>query len=86
MIIIIIMIIIKFWIFVNFQVCQVSAYASIAQDSEYAWIWLNSALWQGSEHAWLTFHMILNKPPVLNVSGIRLCQDCEYARVTQGTE
>ena len=29
----------------GFCVCQVS---SVAQDSEYAGIWLNNALWQGS--------------------------------------
>ena len=28
----------------QFQVCQVSSNASVAQDSEYTWIWLNNAL------------------------------------------
>ena len=76
----------EFWIFLNFRVCQVSAYASIAQGSEYAWIWLNNALLQGSEHAWSMFHMIFNKPQVLNIPGLRKWQGCEYARVTQGAE
>ena len=32
----------------------ISAYASVAQGSEYAWIWLNNILWQGFEYAFLT--------------------------------
>ena len=36
----------------GFQVSQVSAYASFAQESEYARTWLNNALWQGSKYAW----------------------------------
>ena len=54
----------KFW------VCQISANASIAQGSEYAWIWLYNALWQGSEYGW-RFHMILKNPPVLNMQWAR---------------
>ena len=69
-----------------FQVYQVSAYASIAQGSEYAWIWLNNTVWQGSEYAWSTFHRALNKPLVLNMVGCRIWQGCEYVMVTQGAE
>ena len=32
----------------GFRVCQVSAYARVAQGSEYNWIWLNNHLWQDS--------------------------------------
>ena len=46
----------------GFKVCQVSAYESIVQGSEYARIWLNNALRHGSEYAWSTFHRVLNKP------------------------
>ena len=56
----------------GFQVCQVSAYASVAQGSEYAWIWLNDALWQGSEYVWPTFQGILDKALVLNMPGVRI--------------
>ena len=31
----------------GFWICQVSKYASVAQGSEYAWIRMNNALWQG---------------------------------------
>ena len=68
------------------QLCQVFAYVNVAQGSEYDWIWLNNAIWQGSEFAWSTFHRVLNKPQVLNMSGLRIWQGCEYARVTQGVE
>ena len=54
----------------EFRVCHVSAYASVAQGSEYVWIRLNSALWQGSEYAFLTFDRVLNKLPVLNMPGL----------------
>ena len=48
----------------GFQVCQVSVYASIAQGSEYAWIWLNNALWQCFKYVWSILHnVVLNKPP-----------------------
>ena len=70
----------------GFRVCEVSGYASIAQGYEYAWIWLNNALWQGSEYDWSTFHKVLNRPPVLNMPGLRIWQGCEYARVTQVAE
>ena len=30
------------------------------------------------------FTGFLNKPPVLNMSGLKIWQGCEYARVTQG--
>ena len=36
------------------------------------WIWLNNTLWQGSEYVWSTFHRALNKPPVLNIVGLRI--------------
>ena len=61
------------------RVCQVSAYASVAQGSERAWIWLNNAIWQGSEYVWSTFNRVLNKLPVLNKPGLRTWQGCEYA-------
>ena len=61
----------------GFPVCQVSAYARVAQGSEYAWIWLNNALWQSSGYVWSTSHRALNKPPVLNMPGLRIWQDCE---------
>ena len=61
----------------GFRVCQVSTYASVAQGSEYAWMWLNDALWQGSEYVWSTFHRALNKPPVLNMPRLRIWQVCE---------
>ena len=51
----------------RFQVCQVSAHASITPGSEYGWIQLNNALWQGSEYAWSQSHRVLNKPPVVNM-------------------
>ena len=71
----------------GFRVCQVSAYASVAQGSEYSWIWLNNALWQSSEYAWSTFHRVLSKPPVLYMPGLRIWQGCcEYARVTQSAK
>ena len=44
------------------------------------------ALWQCSEYVWLTFHRVLNKPPVLNMPGLRIWQVCEYVRITQGAE
>ena len=67
----------------RFLVCQVSVYARVAQGSEYAWIWLNNALWLGSGYA---FHRVLNKLTVLNMLGLRIWQGCEYAKVTQGPE
>ena len=45
-----------------------------------------SVLWQGSEYAWSTLHRVLNKPPILNMLGLRIWQGCEYARATQGAE
>ena len=39
----------------GFWVCQVSVYASLSQGPEYPWIWLNYALWQGSEYVWQCF-------------------------------
>ena len=41
------------------RVCQVCACESVAQSSEYVWIWQNNALWQGSEYAWPTFCRVL---------------------------
>ena len=70
----------------GFRVGQVSAYASVAQDSEYPWICLNNVLWQGSEYARSTFHSVLNKPLVLNMPELRIWQGCEYARVPQGAQ
>ena len=55
----------------GFWVYHISVYVSFALCSEYAW--------------W-TFHKILNKPLFLNMSGLRIWQGCEYARVTQGAE
>ena len=68
----------------GFQICQVSADVSVSQGSEYAWIWLNNALWQGSKYTWLTFHMVLNKLLVLNMVRLCICevvQSAEYAWV-----
>ena len=56
----------------GFRVCQVSAYASVAQGYEYALIWLNNALGQYPEDAWSMLHMVLNKLPVLNMPGLRI--------------
>ena len=70
----------------GFRVLQVSAYASVAQGSEYALIWLNNALGQGSEYTWSMFRKVLNKRSVLNMPGLRIWQGCEYARVAQGAE
>ena len=70
----------------GFRVCQVSAYASVAKGSEYAWIWLNNVLSQGFQYDWFTFHKVLEKPPVLNMLGLRIWKGCEYARVTQSAE
>ena len=47
----------------GFRVYQVSAYASVAQFSEYAGIWLNNALQQGSDNVWSTFQSALSKFP-----------------------
>ena len=55
----------------GFRVCQVSAYVSVAQ---------------GSEYAWSLFHRVLSNSSVLNMLGLRIWQSCEYARVTQGAE
>ena len=61
------------WVNISgFQECQVSAYTSIGQSSEYVSIWLNNSLWQGSEYAWSTFHRVLNKPPVLDMPELRI--------------
>ena len=70
----------------EFRVSQVSVYARVAQGSEYAWIWLNNASWQSSEYACSMFYRVLNKPPVLNMQGLRIWQGFEYARVTQGAK
>ena len=70
----------------RFWVCQVSAYASVVQSSEYVWIWLNNALRQDSEYALSTFHRLLNKPRVLNIVELKTCQGWKYARVIQGAE
>ena len=56
----------------GFRVCQVSAYASFAQGSEYARKWINNALWKVSEYSSPTFHRVLNKPWVLNMPGLRI--------------
>ena len=68
------------------QACQISACASVAQDSQCAWICLNNALWQGYGYALSTFHRLLNKPTALNMQGVRMWLVYEYARVTQGAE
>ena len=47
----------------GFRLSQIFAYASVAEGSECAWIWLNNVLWQGSEYAWSTFLRVLNKLP-----------------------
>ena len=40
----------------------------------------------GFEYVWPTFHRVLNMSPVLNMSGLKIWQRCEYVRVTQGAE
>ena len=47
----------------GFRLSQIFAYASVAEGSECAWIWLNNVLWQGLEYAWSTFLRVLNKLP-----------------------
>ena len=42
--------------------------------------------WQGSEYVWSIFVRVLNQPLVLNMPGLKICQGCEYARVTHGAE
>ena len=56
----------------GFRVCQVSAHATVAQGSEYAWIWQNDVLPQGSGYVWSTFHRPLDKPLVLNMLRLRI--------------
>ena len=56
----------------GFQVCQVSAYARVAQGSEYTSIWLNNVLWQSSECTWSTFLRVLNKLPVPNMVRLKI--------------
>ena len=55
----------------GFQVCQVSVYVSITQGAWYAWMWLNHAWINCSDHfeygmvlkyAWSKFHRVLNIP------------------------
>ena len=65
----------------GFHVCKVSAYTSVTQGSEYAWILLNNAIWQGFEYAWSTFHRGLKKPLVLNMPGLRSLSKPEYALI-----
>ena len=61
-------------------------FASVAQGSEYASIWLNNALWRGSEYAWSTYHGVLNEPLVLNMPELRIWQGYEHTKVRQGVE
>ena len=75
--------------FPGFRIWQVSAYASVTQGSECAWIWLN---------AWISYSdygRVINMPgqsftgfwiclPILNMPDFRIWKGCEYARVTQG--
>ena len=68
----------------EFQVFQASAYASVPQGSQIAWIWLNDTLWQVSEYVWSTFHRVLNKSPVLNMPRLRIWQGCEYSKGYKG--
>ena len=41
---------------------------------------------EGSEYAQSNFHRFSNKILVLNMTGLRIWQDCENARVTQCAE
>ena len=65
-------------------ICQVFAYESIAQGSQYAWMWLDMpngrVLNMPGQRFWL------NKPPVLNTLQPRIWQCCEYTRVTNSAE
>ena len=69
----------------GFWVCQVCVYASVVQVSEYAWIWLNDALWQGSEYVWSTFHRAQNMARLWISKGYKGCWIClnkpEYALI-----
>ena len=67
-----------------------SAYASVTQVFEYAWIWLKNALINCSAYG-----RVLNMPgqsfaefwmsPLLN-AGFKIWQGCEYVSITQGVE
>ena len=46
----------------GFRVCQVPEYASLAQGSGYALMWMNSILWHCSKYAWSTIQRVLYKP------------------------
>ena len=66
----------------GFRVCQVSAYASVTQGSEYDWMWQINALWQGSKYACSWFYRVLDKPPVQNMPGLIIWQVCKYVSCT----
>ena len=57
----------------GFRVSQLSAYGSVAQGSE-------------CDYAWSTFHRVLNKPAVLSMPGLSICQIRGYVRVTKDAE
>ena len=71
-------------IFFFFSICQAFAFESIAQGSQYAWMWLDMpngrVLNMPGQRFWL------NKPPVLNTLQPRIWQCCEYTRVTNSAE
>ena len=73
-----------FWIF---QICQVSAYASVTQGSEYGSIMPELTVLTMTE-LWkcLKFHRVLNMPSVLNMPGFGIWPGYDYASVTQGCE
>ena len=67
-----------FWIF---QICQVSAYASVTQGSEYGSIMPElTALTMTELWKCLKFHRVLNMP------GFGIWPGYDYASVTQGCE
>ena len=72
----------------GFRQCQVSAFARIAQSFEYTRIWLNNALWQGSEYAWSTkYARAQNMARLWKCKGCTGCWIClnklEYASMSQ---
>ena len=65
------------------QLLKGSRYTRISSISDFC---ICKHYTQGSEYAWSMFHRVLNKPLVLNMPGLRIWHNCEYVRVTQGTE
>ena len=68
------------WICIAMQLWNESEYFRILSMPGFStckhcvrfWICLNNVLWQGSEYAWSMFHRVLNKPPIINMSGLKI--------------